>query len=63
MVEVVVRENEATAVLVGVVIGPDCFLDGLFLVKQLFDVLVLQLWYLHLVFIIWLDLLFVELDR
>ena len=33
MVEVVVRENKVAAFLVGIVIGPDCFFKGLFLVK------------------------------
>lgn len=42
LLEVGVGENEASsAVLVDVVIGPDCFFDSLFFVEKSLDILVL----------------------
>lgn len=63
LVEVGVGEDEAAAVLVDVVVGPDGFFNGHIFIKEPVNILVFQLRNLHLLLVVRLDFFFVELDR
>ena len=64
LVKIRLREDEAAAVLIGIVVGPDGFFNGRILIKQAINIgIILQLRNLHLLLHIRLDFFLIELYR